>query len=158
MDNAFLEQYIHLEKLCNDLYGNSKGITNYIDDLESLSNCINIPESVFYDTCKKLKELRWKRNQYAHEGVVKYNQADTEWLSYFYQTILAGKDPLTLIRKSQGKYIIQHSATGISGNNENQGVVEENDTKISTVLIIIVVLVAIEITLGICLAVFYLPR
>jgi len=37
MDNAFLENYIRLEKLCNDMYQDNHGISRYLEELEPLA-------------------------------------------------------------------------------------------------------------------------
>lgn len=67
----FLDEYIHLEKLCNDIYRTNHGISKYIEDLESASYATIRKIPSWESTYKKLKELRWKRNKYVHEGVSK---------------------------------------------------------------------------------------
>lgn len=98
MDMIFLEEYIHLEKLCNDIYGTNHGISKYIEDMEATSYVTQSRISLWENTYKKLKELRWKRNQYVHEGNIEFDNEDTEWLSDFYQKIINGKDPLSIKR------------------------------------------------------------
>ncbi len=96
MDNAFLEHYIHLEKLCNDIYGNNYGITSYIEDMESTSSKLQNQIPNWNEMYYKLKELRWKRNMYVHEGVTEYTEVDIDLLKEIYQQIIERKDVLAL--------------------------------------------------------------
>lgn len=98
MNKEFLDEYIHLEKLCNDIYGTNHGISVYIEDMEATSNVTQNKIPLWENTYKKLKELRWKRNQYVHEGSVEFNGEDTEWLAEFYKKIISCEDPLSIKR------------------------------------------------------------
>ena len=40
MDNQFLDEYIHLEKLCNEIYATNQGISRYIEDMEQTNRVI----------------------------------------------------------------------------------------------------------------------
>lgn len=91
----FLEEYIHLEKLCNDIYGTKHGISKYIEDMETAPYVMQSRIPLWGNTYRKLKELRWKRNQYVHEGKAEFDEEDAKWLSEFYQDIINGKDPLS---------------------------------------------------------------
>lgn len=101
MDNKFLEAYIHLEKLCSEMYGEEHGITRYIEDMETGNSRVQSQIPAWTATYKKLKELRWKRNQYVHDGIVAYDELDIAWLRQFYQLIMEGKDPLSSRYKLQ---------------------------------------------------------
>lgn len=96
MDNQFLDEYIHLEKLCNEIYATNHGISRYIEDMEQTNRVIQAKIHLWTSTYKKLKELRWKRNQLVHEGNVEYDDADIVWLRWFYQQIMDAKDPLSV--------------------------------------------------------------
>lgn len=96
MDNQFLDEYIHLEKLCNEIYATNQGISRYIEDMEQTNRVIQAKIHLWTSTYKKLKELRWKRNQLVHEGNVEYDDADIVWLRWFYQQIMGAKDPLSV--------------------------------------------------------------
>lgn len=94
----FLDEYIHLEKLCNDIYGTNHGISKYIEDMETTSYVIQNKIPLWDSTYKKLKELRWKRNQFVHEGNIEFDGEDIKWLTAFYQKIINGEDPLSMRR------------------------------------------------------------
>jgi len=96
VDNQFLDEYIHLEKLCNEIYATNHGISRYIEDMEQTNRVIQAKIHLWTSTYKKLKELRWKRNQLVHEGNVEYDDADIVWLRWFYQQIMDAKDPLSV--------------------------------------------------------------
>lgn len=87
-----------MEKLCSDIYRTNHGISKYIEDMEMTSYITRSKIPAWESTYKKLKELRWKRNQYVHEGNVEFDNEDTEWLVAFYQKIISGEDPLSLKR------------------------------------------------------------
>ena len=54
-------------------------------------------------TLKKLKNIRYLRNQIAHGGIdIDGNHCDYEdidWIIDFYHRIIDGRDPLSLVRK-----------------------------------------------------------
>ena len=102
MNNDFLREYIHLEKLCNDMFGVNHGVSRYIEEMEnSDSYAVRSRIPSWTVTYKKLKEIRWKRNMFVHEGDVNFDNADVKWIMNFHQLIINGKDPLTIGRKSK---------------------------------------------------------
>lgn len=108
MDNQFLDEYIHLEKLCNEIYATNHGISRYIEDMEQTNRVIQAKIHLWTSTYKKLKELRWKRNQLVHEGNVEYDDADIVWLRWFYQQIMDAKDPLSVKHQLLQQQINSH--------------------------------------------------
>lgn len=97
MENKFLENYIRLEKLCSDIYRENHGISKYIEDMENARGGSRIPD--WDETYKRLKELRWKRNLYVHEGDIRYDDDDIDWLDDFYWQIVGREDPMSLLWK-----------------------------------------------------------
>lgn len=99
----FFEKYKRLEKLCNDMYGASNGITLYINNMKEFSfhNYRNIPN---WDAdLKQLVRLRHIRNNLAHnEGAFAESictQYDIEWIQSFYTRILNQSDPLAMLHR-----------------------------------------------------------
>ncbi|MBR5473281.1 MAG: hypothetical protein IKU82_04760 [Clostridia bacterium] len=102
INNAFLEEFKKLDKLCREMYASEKGVTSYIDDMKL------IPEHKVYcivdwnSDLKKLINLRHIRNQLSHEvgtfDIDMCEPGDVVWLKEFYNRILNGTDPLSLFR------------------------------------------------------------
>ncbi|MCM1221686.1 MAG: hypothetical protein NC548_45140 [Lachnospiraceae bacterium] len=107
MDNLnyiFFEEYKHLDKLCGELYASQYGITQYIDDMKSVSeNQFRYIPNWTVDL-KQLKRLRHIRNQLAHtEGAFleeACTQSDIDWLKDFHGRILHQSDPLAVLHQS----------------------------------------------------------
>lgn len=114
LESQFLEAYIHLEKLCNEMYDTNHGVSKYIEFMEAEDYSMRNRISSWTAVYKKLKNLRWKRNQYVHEGKVLFDKYDVDWLIEFYNLIMTGNDPLALKNRKSRKIII-------SQRNYNQG-------------------------------------
>lgn len=97
---VFFEEYKKLEKLCGDMYNSHNGVTNYIDDMKSVSWSNYRSIKNWESDLKQLMRLRHIRNNLAHnEGAFDENvctQYDIEWLHNFYKRILNQTDPLAL--------------------------------------------------------------
>lgn len=99
----FFETYKKLEKICNEIFSATNGVTQYINEMESIPFSIyrNIPN--WKSDLSTLKALRHTRNQIAHnEDSFNQNlctQNDIEWLINFHIRIMEQTDPLSLLRK-----------------------------------------------------------
>ena len=99
----FFETYKKLEKICNEIFSATNGVTQYIDEMETVSFSVyyNIPN--WKSDLSTLKNLRYIRNQIAHnEGSFDQNlctQNDIDWLNNFHMRIMEQTDPLSLLRK-----------------------------------------------------------
>ena len=99
----FFETYKKLEKICNEIFSATNGVTQYIDEMENVSFSVycNIPN--WKSDLSTLKKLRHIRNQIAHnEGSFSQNlctQNDIDWLNNFHMRIMEQTDPLSLLRK-----------------------------------------------------------
>lgn len=100
---GFIDSYKHLEKLCGEVFNNSRGISSYIDEMG------NIPRGVYYvngwgEDLKKLKHYRWMRNKIAHDPCcTEENMCQPEdelWIDEFYSRIMNQTDPLALYHKA----------------------------------------------------------
>ena len=98
----FFEEYKRLSILCNDIYNSQTGLTDYINDLKSISSSLS-PQ--YASDLKMLIHLRSIRNQLAHqEGAFEEPlcaQNDIEYIQTFYNCILTQTDPLAVIQRQK---------------------------------------------------------
>ena len=102
-DNAFFEAYKKLDKLCSDMYSGQNGVSAYLADMESRSDRGRRLVAAWDEDHKRLKHVRWVRNRIAHDtGSPKLSEAaDLSFVRDFSDRILAGKDPLALLRQAE---------------------------------------------------------
>ncbi len=102
--DAFFDEYKHLEKLCNDIYGGQNGVSLYIEDMEQTPHSVASLIPGWDSDLKNLKRLRSIRNSIAHdtEGEMRsYEEADIMALKTFYNRIMTQRDPLGLRKNVQ---------------------------------------------------------
>jgi len=102
LNDEFMEAYKQLDKICREMYSNEKGLTTYINEMESQRNgALHI--SSWNTTLHKLKKYRHIRNAYVHEVGTSASEIctmdDINWLNAFYVDILQSRDPLAQYRK-----------------------------------------------------------
>ena len=100
----FQEQYKRLDKLCKDIYSSSKGVSSYIEDMERTPYNERYAVYNWDNFYKQLKQVRWMRNQLAHEINIDTEfckQADIDWVKNFRESILKGTDPLASAYKAK---------------------------------------------------------
>lgn len=105
----FIDEYKHLEKLCNEIYHQQHGITQYITDMEQTPARVSRSISGWNTDLRNLKRLRYIRNALVHEtsdDAVDYEPKDVECLKDFYSRILNQQDPLAL-RRIQNEALAQ---------------------------------------------------
>ncbi len=107
---SFIDSYKRLEKICSEMYGDTHGLSTYIDEM------IGTPNGSYYvsgwnEDLKQLKHYRWVRNQIVHEpGCTEENMCDPgdmQWLDNFYSRIMSTNDPLALYRKMKSPHRAQ---------------------------------------------------
>ena len=102
-NRAFFDEYMKLDDLCRQMFNSSKGITQYIEAMESTSaaKSRNIPD--WESDLKMLKQYRHIRNNLAHTPGEFHRdicvQYDVTWIQLFYERIEKRKDPLALLFK-----------------------------------------------------------
>ena len=102
-NRAFFDEYTKLDELCRQMFNSSKGITQYIESMESTSpaKARNIPD--WESDLKMLKQYRHIRNNLAHTPGEFHRdicvQYDITWIQFFYDRIVKRKDPLALLFK-----------------------------------------------------------
>ena len=102
----FLNAYKNLDALCKQILSSDIGVSKYIEEMEKEQ------QASYYITnwerdYKRLKHLRWVRNQLVHDTdsfekkMVTSN--DVEWLKRFRRRILSCSDPLSLLHKTRNQ-------------------------------------------------------
>ena len=102
LDNEFFEEYKRLDRLCADMYSGRNGVSEYLEDMESKAYRGQSRVADWAADYRRLKHVRWVRNQIAHAETTGQicEAADTAFVREFRQRILAGQDPLALLRKA----------------------------------------------------------
>lgn len=100
-DNVFFEAYKRLDTLCGDMYSCHRGVSTYIEQMEKENTIGEYLVKGWNEDYRKLKHLRWVRNQIAHESSMEGFCCSQDILDVqiFHQRILSGQDPLTMLRK-----------------------------------------------------------
>ncbi len=114
---VFFEKFKDLEKICNEIYGKTGGVTEYINEMEktSLYDSGKIPG--WDDDLKELKRVRHIRNNMAHEGsfdLAECTEEDIAFLNSFHDSIFKAEDPLALKRKIKKTYPVEKKQAVIS--------------------------------------------
>ena len=101
----FQEEYKRLDRLCKDYLSSTEGVSEYIRQMEATPWSNRRYVFTWEDDYKQLKHVRWVRNQLAHEvGTLNSDictEDDLDWVQSFYNRIINGSDPFTVIRKAK---------------------------------------------------------
>lgn len=151
INDEFMESFKHLDKICKEIFDTEKGITAYIDSMESISNGSRYVSN-WNSTLKRLKELRHIRNTYAHEIGTSYEDIcssyDIEWLDDFYRSIMNTTDPLALYRQATAP---KPHVTKIEQPNRNDFHTfnsYDNEKHLSGLSIFLILVITVAIVLG----------
>ena len=160
----FIDEYKHLEKLCNDLYNQQHGISLYISDMEATPRAASTMIPEWNKDLKVLKHLRHIRNAMVHdldEQEVTYTQEDIQNLKEFHRRIMEQQDPLTLlVHKLNGSESQENTRETneviVSNTGHSKDVSKKHtDAGLSVkegLIISLIVLIVVLITVGILLA------
>ncbi len=103
----FQEEYKRLDRLCKDYLSSAEGVSEYIRQMEATPWSNRLYVFTWEDDYKQLKHVRWVRNQLAHEvGSLNSDvctEGDLDWVQSFYNRILNGSDPFTIIREAKAE-------------------------------------------------------
>lgn len=147
----FLKDYKKLDELCKQVLGSDRGISEYIDQMQSEGKgCSKVPN--WDNDLKELKRLRWMRNRLVHDAdsfdMLTVTNEDIFYLKEFRSRILNCEDPFALLRNS--KITSKHSNMSakfegpVFVDNEEDYIFEKsNDTKTKKNSIVKVLLVVI---------------
>lgn len=97
----FIDEFKHLEKICNEIYSEQHGVTQYINEMEQKSGYASRKIPDWDKDLDNLKHVRHIRNNLVHESddTIDYDLSDIEFIKAFYQKIISQQDPLALLRK-----------------------------------------------------------
>lgn len=103
LDNKFFETYKRFNKLLNEMYGSNEGVKSYLAEIE-FNQYLGVSLIPNWNSfVNKIKDLRHKRNQLAHESF--YGQLATEddiqSMNYILDSFYNSSDPLTLLHKEK---------------------------------------------------------
>lgn len=99
LNERFMEEFLALEKVCDDMFGAQNGVTEYINQLKARSDC-EMEKSSWYNFYKRLVKCRNARNALVHPNdLVFICESDIAFLDQFYQDILNQRDPLCKLPK-----------------------------------------------------------
>lgn len=101
LDNKFFESYKRLDNCCRDIYASQNGIGAYLDHMEEVSVQGRRLVPGWDAEYKKLKHLRWVRNQIVHDdGSVQICEPEEiDDVQDFYENLLHEEDPLSQLRR-----------------------------------------------------------
>jgi hypothetical protein len=148
----FIDEFKHLERICNELYSEQHGVTQYINEMKQQSRHASRRIPGWDEDLASLKRVRHIRNNLVHESeeTVEYNSADIEFIKAFYQKIIKQQDPLALLRK-QEENTTSPKTDDSSRNNSAHSVIdlyaEEEGSLITTLVWSLVVAIFILVLL-----------
>ncbi len=98
----FIDEFKHLEKICNEIYSEQHGVTLYINEMEQKSGYASRKIPDWDKDLANLKRVRHIRNTLVHESdnTMDYDLSDIEFIKAFYNKIINQQDPIALLRKN----------------------------------------------------------
>ncbi len=160
----FLDEYKHLEKLCNELYDQQHGISLYISDMDATPANLSIMVPGWHVDLKNLKHLRHIRNAMVHDLTdldVSYTQEDIRNLKEFHRRVMEQRDPLSLLvhktygSESREKTRKTTEVTVSNTGNSKEVSAEHTDSGLSVkegLIISLIVLIVMLLTVGLLVA------
>lgn len=125
IESALFEEFKRVDSICRDMLSADKGVSTYIEQMETTPASMRYQVAGWDDDYKKLKHIRWVRNKLAHEtGNVECTQADVEWLQGFHSRLLNRTDPLAIAaqleREERAARIDTQKSASTSHNNNRK--------------------------------------
>lgn len=100
----FLRAYKELDELCKQVLSSERGISQYIEELENEKKYA-FRIKILEEDYKRLKRLRWIRNQLVHDSDSfeknLFDEKDVEWLREFRKRIMLCTDSYALIYQAK---------------------------------------------------------
>ncbi len=107
LNTKLVEEFGNLEQICNRNYNAKHGVTEYINEMESLSASGKRKPEGWYDSLKSLKTIRHKRNKLSHSEVSFSDELatkeDIKFLTNFQESLLNRTDPISLYKNPSKK-------------------------------------------------------
>lgn len=95
----FQEEYLRLDCLCREFFSSKRGVSLYIEHMESTPENERKQIAGWERDYKSLKHMRHIRNKLAHEldalDAHLCKESDIVWIRAFYDRIMDETDPLT---------------------------------------------------------------
>ena len=102
LEIGFFEEYKSVDNICRDMYQAQQGVSEYISQMEAMDLQGSRRVINWNEKYKKLKHLRWLRNQIAHENSAPdLMENDLIELENFHKQLLNQKDPLAELLKAK---------------------------------------------------------
>ena len=99
-EERLFDKYKSVDNICRDMFSSQSGISQYITEMEQNSFLGQSTVPSWDGDYRRLKRIRWLRNQIAHESsATDCNEEDVLWLEEFHHRLLMCQDPLALLGK-----------------------------------------------------------
>ena len=127
----FIDEFKHLEKICNEIYSEQHGVTQYINEMEQKSGYASRKIPDWDKDLDNLKHVRHIRNNLVHESddTIDYDLSDIEFIKVFYQKIISQQDPLALLRKQDVRALQSKISNNVRHSNSIIRTMESDDEK-----------------------------
>lgn len=100
-ETKLFDEYKRVDNICRDMFSSQSGVSQYITEMEQNSFRGRSMVSSWDGDYRRLKRIRWLRNQIAHESsATDCNEDDLIWLEGFHHRLLECQDPLALLRNA----------------------------------------------------------
>lgn len=100
-NREFFDEYTRLDNVCRQMFNTEKGVTEYINSMESTAYAKSRGVPDWDSDLRMLKQYRHIRNRLAHTpGAFRQDicvQYDVTWIMMFRERILKRKDPLAVL-------------------------------------------------------------
>lgn len=100
-EEMLFDEYKRVDNICRDMFLSRSGVSQYITEMEQNSFRGRSVVLSWDGDYRRLKRVRWLRNQIAHESfATDCNEEDVAWLEEFHSRLLERQDPLALLEKT----------------------------------------------------------
>lgn len=146
----FLEAYKNLDELCKQILSCDIGISKYIEDMEKEV------QGLYYVTdwekdYKKLKHMRWIRNQLVHDANSFENNIvtldDIEWIKDFQSRIIKCTDPFSLLNQLRNQEGGVKTVNNSLSNAKKQEDLANNKKSKRSVIVVVILLAILLISI-----------
>lgn len=102
IERELFEEFKRVDAICRDMFSCQYGVSEYISQMEQNAPQMRYGISSWDEDYRKLKRIRWLRNQIAHEtSTPGCTDDDVAWLKNFHNRILTQQDPLAALEKKR---------------------------------------------------------
>ncbi|MDE7278527.1 MAG: hypothetical protein K2N26_02230 [Oscillospiraceae bacterium] len=99
-EERLFDEYKMVDNICRDIFSNQSGVNQYITEMDQKFSYGNSVVPSWDEDYRRLKRVRWLRNQIAHESsATECSEEDAAWLEDFHRRLLERQDSLALLRE-----------------------------------------------------------